>query len=135
VGDYRKLEVYKRARSLENRIYKLIQKLPPNLREAARAQVGDAAESVRRNISEGDGLNMDTLFAKHLRHSLGSANEVQDELDTLDEKGLLPDEDRDLIQETVEVRSMLAGLLNKVLRDVEAAKRAAKRRPKRSPRR
>jgi hypothetical protein len=91
-------------------------------------------DDVRRNISEGDGLNLDTLFAKHLRHSLGSANEVQDELDTLDEKGLLPDDDCDLIQETTEVRAMLAGLLNKVLRDVEAAKRGAKTRPKRSPR-
>jgi four helix bundle protein len=135
VGDYRKLEVYRRARALENRIYKLIEKLPAHIREGVRVQLGDAAESVRRNISEGCGLNMDTLLTKHLRHSLGSANEVQDELDSLDEKRLLPDEDRDLIQETVEVRAMLAGLLKKVLRDVDAAKQMAKRRPKRSPRR
>jgi len=128
VGDYRKIEVWRRARKLENRIYLLITKLPPNIRERVRAQLGDAAESIRRNISEGAGLNMDTLLAKHLRHSLGSANEVQDELDSLDEKGLLPPEDRDLMQETTEIRAMIAGFLKKVLGDIERAKKEGARR-------
>ena len=128
MGDYRKIEVWRRARKLENRIYLLITKLPPNIRERVRAQLGDAAESIRRNISEGAGLNMDTLLAKHLRHSLGSANEVQDELDSLDEKGLLPPEDRDLMQETTEIRAMIAGFLKKVLGDIERAKNEGARR-------
>jgi four helix bundle protein len=129
VGDYRKLKVWQRARKLEHRVYLLIEKLPPNLREGARAQLGDAAESVRRNIAEGAGLNMDTLLAKHLRHSLGSANEVQDELDALDEKGFLPPEDQDLIQETTEVRSMLAAFLERVVEYIARAKKGARTRP------
>ena len=133
VGDYRKIDVWQRARKLENRIYLLVSKLPPNLREGVRAQLGDAAESIRRNISEGAGLNMDTLLAKHLRHSLGSANEVQDELDSLDEKGLLPAEDRDLIQETTEIRAMIAGFLKKVLSDIDRAKKAARTGPHKRP--
>ena len=128
MGDYRKIEVWRRARKLENRIYLLIAKLPPKIRESVRAQLGDAAESIRRNISEGAGLNMATLLAKHLRHSLGSANEVQDELDSLDEKGLLPSEDRDLMQETTEIRAMIAGFLKKVLGDIERAKKEGARR-------
>jgi four helix bundle protein len=133
VGDYRKLLVYKRARALEHRVYLLIEKLPANLRQAAREQLGDAAESVRRNIAEGAGLNLDTLLAKHLRHALGSANEVQDELDSLDEKGLLPDEDRDLVQETTEIRSMLGAFLKTVLTDIEQAKRSSTKRHRKKP--
>jgi four helix bundle protein len=135
VGDYRKLLVYKRARALEKRVYLLIERLPPNVREGVRAQLGDAAESVRRNIAEGSGLNLDTLLAKHLRHALGSANEVQDELDSLDDKGLLPEEDRDLIEEASEIRAMLAAFITKVLKDIELAKRSRARRQKQSPRR
>jgi hypothetical protein len=73
--------------------------------------------------------NTDPLLAKHLRHALGSANEVQDELDALDEKGLLPPEDQDLIQETTEIRAMTASFLNRVIADIERAKRGVRTRP------
>lgn len=135
MGDYRKLDVYRRARALENRVYKLIEKMPARLQDALREQLGDAAKSIRRNICEGAGLNMDTLLAKHLRHALGSANEVQDELDDLNEKNLLPAEDQDLIGETTEIRSMIAAFLNKVLRDIERVGGPPARRQKQRPRR
>lgn len=129
MGDYRKYEVWQRAQKLENRVYHLIEKLPPGLRENVRAQLGDAAASIRRNIAEGAGLNTDPLLAKHLRHSLGSANEVQDELDALNEKGLLRPEDQDLIQETTEIRAMTAAFLNRVIADIDRAKIGVRTRP------
>ena len=124
MGDYRKIEVWQRARALCGRIDALIGKLPPAMRPSVRHQLGRAVESIRHNIAEGTGLNSDRFLAKHLRFALGSANEAQDELETLDEKGLLPAEDKDLLREIAEIRAMLAAFLNRVLRDIDKAKKS-----------
>jgi four helix bundle protein len=108
VGDYRKLEVWKRAREMTLRINDLVKSLP----RAERARIGDqlmrSADSIRFNIVEGCGLNTDPQLARYLSSSLGSANELQDELDALAERGLLRKKDEDLRPETTELRAMLA---------------------------
>ena len=87
---------------------------------AERRRMGDqiirAANSIRFNIVEGAGLNSDRQFARHVLISLGSANEVQDELDALDQSGKLPPAYGDLPGETAEIRSMLA-VFHRRLRD------------------
>jgi len=109
MGDYRKLNVWKRARTLANRARQLAKTLSPVDQAGIGDQITRSADSVRFNIVEGCGLNSDNQLARCLKISLGSANELQDQLDELDENGLLPPEYQDLKTETSGVRSMLVG--------------------------
>jgi four helix bundle protein len=127
MGDYKKMEVWRRSRALCIRVDQMIAKLPAEIRANVRDQLGESVGSIRHNIAEGAGLRSDPLLAKHLRTSLGSANEAQDQFDRLDERGVLPPEDRDLTAELTEIRAMLAGFLDKVERDIEKAKKARRR--------
>ncbi len=114
MGDYRKLLVWQKARVLEARVRRLVEALRP----ADRLRIGDqairAAMSIRLNIAEGAGLNTDPQFARHLLLALGSANELQDALDSIDDTGQLETHDRELIDETTQLRAMLAGLHKRV---------------------
>ena len=74
-------------------------------------EITRSADSVRFNIVEGCGLNSDNQLARCLKLSLGSANELPDQLGELDENGLLPPEYQDLQTETSGVRSMLVGFI------------------------
>ena len=129
LGDYRKLEVWRRAAQFfSNEIVNLVHRLPLNDRIRIGRQICRAAESIRFNLSEGCGLNTDPLLANHVRRALGSANEVDDQLDSLCMRGRLKDRDRWLIDEIRQIRSMLAGFLHRLEADI-----ARNRRPRRRP--
>src|SRR5437868_1795157 len=106
VGDYRKLLVWQRARAFSGRIREMVKTLARDERNRLGDQLIRAAESIRFNIVESAGLNSDRQFARHLLIALGSANEVQDELDALSESRNLPEQFGDLPGETAEIRSM-----------------------------
>ncbi|MEO7083992.1 MAG: four helix bundle protein [Gemmatimonadaceae bacterium] len=114
MGDYRKLLVWQKARVIERQVRALVEMLPPVERRRLGDQIIRAAVSIRLNIAEGAGLNTDPQFARHLLLSLGSANEVQDALDAIDDAGYLPPSERGLIDETSQIRAMLAGLHKRV---------------------
>jgi four helix bundle protein len=126
LGDYRKLEVWRRARIFSREIVKLVDRLPLRDRIRIGSQLSRAAESIRFNIVEGCGLNTDPLLANHVRRALGSANEVEDQLDSLQSLGRLAASDLWLLDEIREIRSMLAGFLRRLEADI-----ARKRRPRR----
>jgi four helix bundle protein len=127
VGDYRKLDVWKRAKTLATRVRSLEKGLPPDERADIGEQIRRSSQSIRFNIAEGCGFNSDPQLARCLLISLAEANELQDQLDALDERGLLPPEDQDLKTETAGVRAMIVGFH----RTVTAKKPSAKRRPRR----
>lgn len=114
MGDYRKYLVWQQARVLSARIERLVATLPADVRRRIGDQIIRSAHSVRFNIVEGAGLNSDPQLARCLLLSLGSANEVQDQLDTLEEGGHLNEKDRELIAETTELRAKLAVFQRKV---------------------
>lgn len=126
MGDYRKLEVWRRARVFSGEIVKLVDRLPLSDRIRIGSQLSRAAESIRFNLAEGSGLNTDPLFAVHVRRALGSANEVEDQLDSLRMLGRLEPDDLWLINEIGEIRNMLAALLRRLEADI-ARKRQSKR--------
>ena len=97
MSDYRKLEIWRRARALSIRVHKLVGKLDRVEQFRRGDQLIRAANSIRNNIAEGSGLGTPLQFAKSLRSSIGSANEVQDEIQELHDVGLLPPEDFELI--------------------------------------
>ncbi|MGH7617237.1 MAG: four helix bundle protein [Gemmatimonadaceae bacterium] len=114
MGDYRKMQVWQRSRVVHRRVKALVRTLPRNVQLGIGDQLERAAESIRLALVEGAGLNSDPQLAKYLSTALGSANEVQEALDMLDEDGQLPEGDRDLIPEMTEIRAMLASFHRRV---------------------
>lgn len=131
MGDYRKLHVWRRARVFSYEIVKLVDRLSLRDRIRVGSQLSRAAESIRFNIVEGCGLNTDPLMAVHVRRALGSANEVDDQLESLRELGSLRSTDLWLIDEVREIRSMLASLLRRLEADI-AQKRHTRRKKRKS---
>ena len=131
MGDYRKLHVWRRARVFSYEIVKLVDRLSLRDRIRVGSQLSRAAESIRFNIVEGCGLNTDPLTAVHVRRALGSANEVDDQLESLRELGSLRSTDLWLIDEVREIRSMLASLLRRLEADI-AQKRHTRRKKRKS---
>lgn len=91
-----------------------MQALVAALPAADRSRIGDqllrSVESIRFNIAEGCGLNSDAQLARHILIALGSANEAQDQLDALNDLGLVSGDDRALSDEARQLRAMLASL-------------------------
>jgi len=79
MADYRKLEVWMAARKLAVKAYQFSEKLPSAEKFGLKSQIQRAAVSVVANIAEGAGRGSDKEFARFIRISIGSLNE----LDTL----------------------------------------------------
>jgi four helix bundle protein len=114
MGDYRKLEVWMLGSELSDRIALVVEGLPARIRAGKGDQIMRAADSIHENIAEGCGLNSDRQLAKHLRISLGSANEVEDELATLNRRGYLKEKDKDLIPATRRLCAKIAKFIQRL---------------------
>ena len=87
--DYHKLEVWTLACELSDRVVLLVDKLGNKLRPSKVDQLLRAADAIHENIAEGCGFNSDPQLAKYLRQARGSADELQDELETIIRRGLM----------------------------------------------
>jgi len=114
MGDYRKLEVWKLAVSVSDRVDALVRRLGRRDRTGLGDQLVRAAESIHLNIAEGCGLNSDTQLARHVRIALGSANELEDGLGKLDRRRLLEPDDATLLSDATLLRRKLGALLRRV---------------------
>jgi len=114
MGDYRKLEVWQLSCDLSDRVAQVVEGLPSRIRAEKGSQIMRAVDSIHENIAEGCGLNSDRQLAKHLRISLGSANEVEDELGTLNRRGYLKEKDQDLIPATRHLCAKLAKFIQRL---------------------
>lgn len=119
MGDHRKLEVWRLACALSDKVDALVETLPPRIRKRLGDQLARAAESIHMNISEGCGLNSDPQLAKHVRISLGSANELEDGLAKLDRRGLLVGEQRALPADAMVLRKKLGAFLKRLGEDLQ----------------
>ena len=119
MSDFRKLRIWQRARALSIRVHHLVAKLPRVEQFRRGDQIIRSANSIRHNIAEGSGLGTPPQFAKHLRSSIGSANELEDQLLALSDVGLLPTEDGDLIDESAEVAAMIVDFRKTVVRNAK----------------
>jgi four helix bundle protein len=125
MGDYHKLEVWKLACELSDRIHFLVEELGPRLRPSRADQITRAADAIHENIAEGCGFNSDRQLAKYLSQALGSGDEVQDELEALKRRKMLSVENYDLLPNT----KLLCQKLGAFLQTVDPTRRH--RRPRR----
>ncbi len=77
IGDYRALNVWKKAMDLAERVYLLTRTWPAEETYGLTIQVRRAAASVAANIAEGQGRTGSREFLHHLSIAHGSLHEVE----------------------------------------------------------
>jgi len=112
MGDYRRLKVLRRMHAVTCELYRVIGAMPITARIGLGQQILDAALSVGATLVEGSGSNGDREFARYVRISLASANELTYLLTVARDVRFLPKPlCARLIDEMIEIRRMESGLL------------------------
>ena len=114
--DFRRLKVWDRAHELALEVFRATNVFPVAERFGLTAQMRRSAVSIPSNIAEGAGRPSRPDYARLLGIAVGSAHELDYQLQLSRDLGFL-DADRhlELAQEVIEVRSMLASLRASVL--------------------
>jgi len=122
VKNFRDMVVWQRSHELTLAIYRATQRFPKEELYGLTSQLRRSSSSIPCNIAEGCGRRGNGEFHKFLQIATGSASEVEYQLLLSRELGYMSDvEYGKLSREIVEVKKMLAGLINRV----EAARLAS----------
>lgn len=115
VGDYRKLEVWRKAHALAINVHRDAGHIHGARYSSLRSQLVRAAMSIPANIVEGRSQSGDRDFARFLRYALNSASELEYHLTLARDIKVLSNKDfTPLESQVVQVRKMLHGLLKSV---------------------
>ncbi|HEX6599435.1 MAG TPA: four helix bundle protein [Gemmatimonadaceae bacterium] len=113
--DHRRLEVYQLARELALDVYEIASALPPSERFDLARQIRRAAVSIGSNIAEGCGRSTRPDFRNFLGTALGSATELEFQLDLCIGARLSDPEVATLaLEKTRRVQQMLTRLIIRV---------------------
>jgi four helix bundle protein len=111
-GNFRKLLVWQRSKTLAVAVYKLTDKAPLSRDYGLRDQMRRAAISVCSNIAEGESRQTDRESAQFFFVSKGSVAELSAQLEVSAEAYSLPSSSvTPLITECEEISAMLQGLI------------------------
>ncbi len=86
-GEFEDLEVYRKAREVRKRVWKLTRLLPPEEKWILSFQMRKAALSLTNNIAEGHGSWSYKHNISYLRRSRGSSTELMDDLNACEDEG------------------------------------------------
>jgi four helix bundle protein len=116
--DFRTLKVWEKAHQLALAVYRATAVFPKDELYGLTSQVRRACASVPANIAEGCGRDGNTELGRFLQIAMGSASELEYHLLLAHDLGFLNDADyHPLAHEVVEVKRMLASLIQKVKSD------------------
>ena len=116
MADYRKLRVWKKAYALAINAERVAKHIRDPDHRPLRSQLNRAAMSVATNIVEGRAKKSDRDFARFLGYALGSATELEHHVMIGRDVGVVSSSDSaSLLDQTVEVRKMLQGLIDRLL--------------------
>ena len=114
--DFRNLRVWQKSHKVTLAVYAESAKLPKGIGWSLQSQLVRAAVSVPANIAEGCGRAGDREFRRFLRHSLGSACELEYHLLLARDLGFLSKGAFDALSpRVVEVKRMLTGLIRRLV--------------------
>lgn len=117
MGDYRKLEVWRKAHALAINVHRDTAAIRGARYSSLRSQLVRAAMSIPANIVEGRSQSSERDFGRFLRYALNSATELEYHLSLARDIRVLPNKTfTPLATQVVEVRKMLFGLLTTVSR-------------------
>ena len=115
VGDYRKLDVWRKAHARAINVHRDAGSIKGSRYASLRSQLTRAAMSIPANIVEGRSQTSEKEFGRFLRYAAGSASELEYHLTLARDIGVMPNRDfTPLHTQTVEVRKMLHGLVKSV---------------------
>ncbi|OIN95524.1 hypothetical protein COS81_02645 [candidate division WWE3 bacterium CG06_land_8_20_14_3_00_42_16] len=102
---FRNFTIYQEAKQFINNVFNITVNFPLNQRFELTTQINRTALSIILNIAEGSDKNSDKEFAKFLRISLGSLNELVAGFDFAKDQGLIKDKEFNNILEKATVLS------------------------------
>jgi len=118
VAHFTQLLVWEKSHALMVNTHRVAKGIRRGYDKSIQSQMNRAAGSIATNIVEGRGKSSDAEFARFLRIALGSAHELEYHLMAARDVGAIPATDSaDLINQVVEVRRMIYGLLKRLESD------------------
>lgn len=113
--DFRELKVWQKAHQLALTVYQITATLPREELYGLTSQLRRSCSSIPANLAEGCGRNGDGDFARFCSIAMGSASELEYHLLLARELKLIKAKEyQELAQRTVEVKRMLAALIQKL---------------------
>ncbi len=113
--DYRKLQVWRKAYALALNADRVATKIRDAAHKPLSGQLNRAALSIPTNIVEGRAKKSDKDFARFLGYAVGSASELEHHVMIARDVGVVSAADaKSLIDQAVEVRRMLHGLIDRL---------------------
>ena len=113
--NYRQLIVWQKAHAVALKIHDITGSIPRHQNSGLVSQMRRAALSIPSNLAEGCSRASDVDFAKFVQIAIGSASELEYRLHFSADAKILPRKElEERIEEVVEVRRMLIGLLKKL---------------------
>ena len=116
--DFHELKVWQKSHRLTLEVYRITATFPRSELYGLTSQLRRSCASIPANLAEGCGRNGDAEFARFCSIAMGSASELEYHLLLARDLKLIPPKDHDeLAQRAVELKRMLAGLLQKLKAD------------------
>ena len=118
VKNFRDLQVWHKAHQLTLMVYRLTASFPRDELYGLTTQLRRSSSSIAANLAEGCGRNGDAELARFCSIAMGSASELDYHLLLARDLGLLNAADyAEVAGEAIEVKRMLAGLIQKLIAD------------------
>ncbi len=113
--NFKELNVWKKARNLNTRIYPLKKRFPEDEKFGLTSQIRRSSVSISSNIAEGSSRSSNKDFIRFLRIALGSSFELETQLILSSDLKIIESKEVDqVIIEINEVQKMLRGLENRL---------------------
>ena len=116
MSDFKKLKVWRKGHALALNVHRVAVRIRGSDNTSLRSQMLRASMSVPTNIVEGAGQKSQREFGRFIGFALNSTSELEYHLIVARDIEVITRSDFDsLLDQTIEVRRMLHGLLNRVL--------------------
>ena len=110
--NFRKLEIWKRAMELVEKVYFHTAQLPDSEKFGLKSQINRCAVSIPSNIAEGSGRKTDKEFIRFLRFSMSSSYEIETQLLLI--QNLFDINTEELISEFKNLQNMIGGFIRSI---------------------
>jgi four helix bundle protein len=115
MSDFKKLNVWKKAHALALNVHRISGRIRGKEHSPLKSQIVRSAMSIPANIVEGRGQKSELEFSRFLRIALNSNTELEYHLILARDIRAIPKSDfLTLLNDVIEVRKMLHGLLGKL---------------------
>jgi four helix bundle protein len=121
MDDFKKLKVWRKAHALALNSRRVATRIRGSENVSLRSQMVRAAMSIPANIVEGRGQKSELEFSRFLRIALNSSSELEYHLIVAKDTQAIPKSDfLTLLNDVIEVRKMLYGLLGRLSESTKA---------------